>query len=61
MEIIDRLEDRVDRLLAYCHKLQQANVDLTRENELLKRERVCMLEEIDSILRRLDLIQLEDS
>jgi FtsZ-binding cell division protein ZapB len=60
MEILDRFETAIDKLLEKNHNLECENSLLQNEKDEWQRERNYLLEEIDRILKRLDSVQLEE-
>ncbi len=61
MEILERLEGSINALLEQnCH-LKTENVSLQREKQQWQEDRHYLLGEIDRILERIELVQLEES
>ena len=61
MEILDRLEGAIETLLEQnCH-LKSENSTLKQEKRQWQEDRNHLLGEIDRILERLDVVQLEES
>ena len=61
MEILDRLEGAIETLLEQNRQLKVENRELQRERVQWQEDRNHLIGEIDRILERLDLVQLEES
>lgn len=57
LELIARLEQMIDRLLAERSELQRRNRDLAGELDRLRAERLRIGGEIDGVLSRLDRLE----
>ena len=61
MEILDRLEGAIETLLEQNHQLKAKNDFLQTEKITWQKERNYLVGEIDRILGRIDIVQLEES
>ncbi len=61
MEILERLESSIDALLEQNRHLKTENASLQREKQQWQEDRNYLLGEIDRILERIELVQLEES
>lgn len=61
MEILDRFEVAIEKLLEQNHNLKCKNSLLQNEKIQWQKERDHLFEEINRILKRLDNVQLEES
>jgi len=61
MEILDRLEGAIETLLEQNRYLRSENSTLKQEKRQWQEDRNHLLGEIDRILERLDVVQLEES
>ncbi len=61
MEILDRLEGAIEILLEKNRDLKSENNTLQKEKLQWQEDRNHLIGEIDRILKRLDVVQLEES
>ena len=61
MEMLDRLEGAIEALLEQNRQLKAKNDFLQTEKITWQKERNYLVGEIDRILERIDIVQLEES